>query len=410
MEGLVMKYELLTSIYYKDHIKYEQEYRNRFEGHSTYHIPLKISGYDAFVVATTDIVDTMEVIYKLNNKINDLCNSLPSVAKDQYVKICLIDEVVETNDIEGVRSTKKEIANVLKSDDKKLRFNGLVKKYAKLIVWEKIPLYTSQDILNLYNEIVAPEISVENKLDGKMFRKETVNVVTSTDKVIHSGVTPEKKLIEYLDISLNYLNNGEAPDLIKIAVFHYLFGYIHPFYDGNGRTSRFISSYLLRKFLNELISFRIAYIIKSKNKRYYEAFEIGNNEKGKGDLTPFVQMFLNVIAEAAQDLVRELSEALEKINYYDNKIAEQKSNLKDVSDLGKNILFILVQATLFEADGLRVADLIEPLGKSVSTIRSIIKNLEELEYVYCDKRGHKKFYKANLSALDILPSSDDKIS
>ncbi len=30
--------------------------------------------------------------------------------------------------------------------------------------------------------------------------------------------------------------------LVSIAVFHYLFGYVHPFYDGNGRMARYLSS------------------------------------------------------------------------------------------------------------------------------------------------------------------------
>ena len=61
---------------------------------------------------------------------------------------------------------------------------------------------------------------------------------------------------------LNILNNDEYDYMIRIAVFHYIFGYIHPFYDGNGRTSRFISSYLLSKNLLPIVSYKLASTIK----------------------------------------------------------------------------------------------------------------------------------------------------
>ncbi|WP_318259784.1 Fic family protein [Ruminococcus sp. YRD2003] len=67
------------------------------------------------------------------------------------------------------------------------------------------------------------------------------------------GLAPESKIIDTMNKSLDVFNNNDIDIFMRIAVFHYLFGYIHPFYDGNGRTSRFISSYLLSRQLNPLI-------------------------------------------------------------------------------------------------------------------------------------------------------------
>ena len=42
-----------------------------------------------------------------------LMQSLPSIALNQYIKTCLIDEIKMTNEIEGVYSTRKEINDIL---------------------------------------------------------------------------------------------------------------------------------------------------------------------------------------------------------------------------------------------------------------------------------------------------------
>ena len=97
---------------------------------------------------------------------------------------------------------------------------------------------------------------------------------------------PESRIIETVEQSLSVLNDNDIDIFIRIAVFHYLFGYIHPFYDGNGRTSRFISSYLLSRELTPLIGFRLSYTIKENISKYYKAFEVCNDPHNKGELTP----------------------------------------------------------------------------------------------------------------------------
>lgn len=396
-----MAYKLLTKLYYQDKKEYKSQYEIRFNGPSTYHIPLKIHENEAFVVVTTEILNKIENIYKANNKITTLCDGLPSAAFNAYINKCLIDEIYETNDIEGVRSTKKELREALASNDKALKFSGLVKKYSKLINNDKIPLNNSLDIRALYDEIVAPEINPSDKPDGKIFRKELVEVVTVTEKVIHTGLMPEKKIIQYVNDMLDYLKNDNAPDLIKIAVCHYFVGYIHPFYDGNGRINRFISSYLLRNFLNKLIPFRISYVVKNSKKKYYAAFEDANDKKGKGDITFFVTMFLNVIEEAADILINELSDAARKLTFYGttlNTISQKKSIFS--SEFNIKIYFILIQVALFETDGIDIDELSLSVNKSTASTRKVIQQLVDSKYAIAKRIGRKIHYTANLKKLE----------
>lgn len=134
---------------------------------------------------------------------------------------------------------------------------------------EKIDFKTCTDIRRFYDDFALDEIKTENPAnipDGLIFRKGSVSISTGTDKTIHKGVYPEPALIEVLEKALAFLNDENIPLLIRVPVFHYLFGYIHPFYDGNGRTSRFITSYYLNEELHTIVGIRISVNIKNSSK------------------------------------------------------------------------------------------------------------------------------------------------
>ena len=162
-----------------------------------------------------------------------------------------------------MNSTRKEISSILsdlelqsKVKHKGERFYGLVQKYVLLKDDNEIMKFEScEDIRHLYNELVYNEIAEDdsdNLPDGKLFRKDSASVVTPTQKTIHTGVYPEHNIISCMDKANNILNDNSIELIFRVAVFHYLFGYIHPFYDGNGRTSRFISITFYQKNLNQL--------------------------------------------------------------------------------------------------------------------------------------------------------------
>lgn len=267
-----MQYRLLSSIFYSNNNEYLKIYSDRYNSESSYRFDFNIKGNNAFLVINHDIVQRIETIYTLDRDLLEKMNRVPPIALQQYTKKCLVDEIKMTNEIEGVNSTRKEINEILNDkteNNKNKRLYGLVKKY-ELLMEEEIKLNCCKDIRDLYDELVLEEVieeDLKNKPDGRVFRKEKVYVQNSTGKIIHYGIYPEEDIIFNMIKGLNILNNDEYNYMIRIAVFHYLFGYIHPFYDGNGRTSRFISSYLLSKKLQFLVSYKLSYLYA--NSKYF---------------------------------------------------------------------------------------------------------------------------------------------
>lgn len=395
-----MEYELLSKIFYKKPTEYESIYDARFNSEASIKLPIKIHENVGFIFNTNEITKLLVKIYKTINKINLLRTHLPNIAINSYIIKSLKDEIALTNEIEGVRSTRKEIEDAIDSikNDKNARFKGLVDKYFKLISNEIIPLNNCEDIRTIYDALVLPEIEKENLPDGILFRKELVQVVSATQKEKHRGIMPESKIIESLDLCLDFLKNDDIDSLIKISAFHYLFGYIHPFYDGNGRTSRFISSYLIKNELDVLLALKLSYTVKNNINKYYKAFDICNDRKNKGDITFFVVTFLELLSQASDDLYTKIADLNDQLNYYNN-IINTLVNEKVLNDKQAKCIFILCQNRLFDDTYMNMNTLTELLEKSDTTTRKILKSLESKNLLVKSRNKNQYLYSANLDSL-----------
>lgn len=394
-----MEYKLLSSLFFQDQQKYNEIYNARISSESTIIFDFSLNGNKAFCCLTNEIQNMIYNIQKNDQKIYKLCCSLPPIALEQFINRCLVDEIVLTNDIEGVNSTRREINGILsdlKKKDKRKRFYGLVQKYSMLGKSEQ-PLNTCEDIRNLYDELVLPEIlddDKENAPDGKIFRKDLSEVVSPTQKILHRGLFPEEKIISAMEDALKILNDENINILIRVSVFHYLFGFIHPFYDGNGRTSRFISSYLLANEFESPIEYRLSYTIKENITAYYKAFKTCNDKNNKGDLTPFVIMFLDIIQKSMSALYQALEKRANSLIYYSQKASQLKIATEKTTN---DILFILVQASLFSEEGVTKTEILSSIDAGLSTLNNRLKMLEQNKDLIIKKKfSHEYKYKLNL--------------
>lgn len=384
--------------------EYKTEYESRYNAEDTIHLSVNIGENAAFICQTPEIYKQVISIERLDKAVDAVTNTLPQLAISQFASKCLIDEILLTNNIEGVHSTRKEIGEILQdlsTHDRRNRFVGLVAKYAALENDNTMSFKTCQDIRKVYDDIFYEEIKAtdsENLPDGELFRRSGVEVQSATQKVIHKGLSPESKIIDTMNQSLDVLNDDSIDIFIRIAVFHYLFGYIHPFYDGNGRTSRFISSYLLSRQLNPLIGFRLSYTVKENISKYYKAFDVCNDPHNKAELTPFVEMFLNIVEISLQQLLETLEEKKYKWEYYRQRINSLPNAKKtDIAFLYE----LLIQAALFSNIGISREDVLNELKLSENTVRSRLRLIPDTLLIENRQKG-RKYYLLDLDAADML--------
>lgn len=197
------------------------------------------------------------------------------------------------------------------------------------------------------DEILLEDVINEeekDKPDGVIFRNGPVEVKSSV-KTIYKGINGEINIIDMLDKSLIIPNNEDIHFLIKIAVFHYLFEYIHPFYNGNGRMGRFLASSYLSNYLNILCALQFSIACINNNKKYYDSFTLTNDIRNKADLTVFIINFLEIYLSGLEESKEQIESTINTYHYMMKKICNH------IDSKYKSFVDLILQVTLFDVDG-----------------------------------------------------------
>lgn len=388
--GEIMKYKTLKQVFHEfDKKKMVEEYNVRIQSPSTFLLDIYINPivdgkmdyadeFQLFFTITRALSLKQEKLFNNSRIIDNALNSTHPLVKHKYFNELLIDELQSTNEIENVVSTKKEIAEALNSDDKKFtKFKGLVDQYKMLQLDEeqKIIIDRIDDIRKLYDNLVSKEIDKNDALDGEVFRKSFVGIQNlSNGEYVHVGVEPESKIIEQLSKMISFIKYFEAPASFKIMVSHFIFEYIHPFYDGNGRVGRFIIAKLLTDHYDNYTALTFSYVINRNKEKYYKAFTNASNKYNRGDLTSFIDSMLNLLLEGQDKLIAEI---LPKVRI-EKKLAEEFLDSDKYPEKEGSFLLFLSIDKIFGNKRNRVSliEFQELLGIGRAKLNSIVKKYE----------------------------------
>lgn len=128
---------------------------------------------------------------------------------------------------------------------------------------------------------------------------------------------PEASVIETeMSRFLEWFNTHESIEpVLKAAVAHLWFVTIHPFEDGNGRITRALTDMLLARSDNSNQRFySMSAQIRKERKSYYEILE--KTQKGKLDITAWMQWFLSCLTNALKATDEALDAILFKANFW----------------------------------------------------------------------------------------------
>ena len=134
-------------------------------------------------------------------------------------------------------------------------------------------------------------------LENGRFRSGGVGVFEG-EALIHMA-PPAQFVPEHIQNLLIWYEQSELHPLIKSAVFHYEFEFIHPFVDGNGRLGRMWHSLLLGKWKELFFWLPMEELIQSRQKEYYEALGAADMQ---ADSAGFVELMLEIIRDSLLEI------------------------------------------------------------------------------------------------------------
>jgi len=239
--------------------------------------------------------------------------STPSAERDNYALNTLIEESITSSQLEGAATTRVIAKEMLRANrpPRDLGERMILNNY---LTMQRIRELKDQPlsielVLELHRQITQDTLD-KPEAAGRLRRSdEQIRVGDFSGAVDYHIPPPTEELPERLRALCDFAN--VAPDansgtrfihpVLRGIILHFALAYIHPFYDGNGRTARALFYWFMLRAdypLFEIIS--ISHALLRAPTRYARAFLY--TETDDNDLTYFILHQAAVIREAAKAL------------------------------------------------------------------------------------------------------------
>ena len=338
-------------------------------------------------------------IKQQSEEIKKFWKTLSYVLKEKFKNELLLDtlmkEAYHSSTIEGAHSTKKRTEEIIKKNltpankSEKMIFNN----FQALKYISKTNEILSKNLILKLHKILTKDTLEEN--ESGLFRNDAVDIVSENGQILFSPTGNIQKMEKMLEELINFVNTDENIDnyidkIYKIIIFHFLFGYIHPFFDGNGRVVRMLFTYLLIQNDYDMFFYiSLSEIINNgKNRKNYEQAFL-KVERNHNDMTFFFYFILDIMIEALKILEK-------RVHYHFKKhIINQKiDNLSiTLTSTQQDILKIFYRS---KNNFIHINEISKKMKKSHSTIYKNIKTLKDYALITNKRIGRKIFYTLNL--------------
>jgi len=249
---------------------------------------------------------------------------------------------------------------------------------------KKKGLLTANDIEEIQSSLEKNRAGFR-KLPGTSLKNDLTGEVVYTPPQDHASII---SLMSNLEKFINDDSFYEADPLVKMAMLHFQFESIHPFYDGNGRAGRIINVlYLVLKGLLDIpVLYLSRYIIRSKTD-YYNLLQKVRDEEAWEEWILYILTGIEITAKQTIMMIHEIKAALMAYKHQirrDHKFYSQ--------DLINNLFFHPYTKIEFIENDLKVSRL---------TATRYLELLAEDGFLRKEKIGRSNYY-INIALYSIL--------
>jgi len=319
-------------------------------------------------------------------------NNLPN--KNILLNAIIINESKDSSEIENIVTTHDEIYKALT----KVVYTGNESKEVvnyRNAIWSGYERVKKDGYINT-NTLVMIQSIIENSNTGIRKYPGTTLTNPKTNKIIYTPPQTEEVIREYLKNLEDFINDFDdgIDPLIKLALIHYQFECIHPFYDGNGRTGRILN--ILYLVLTNLLDSPILYLSRfiNKNKKdYYIAFkEIEEND----NYEDFIIYILKGIEITSLETMRLIMDIQYEMEEFKKELQEKLPKIYQ-EELLKTLFYEVYTRGKYVEEACNVTRL---------TAASYLKQLEKVGLLESEKIGRDRIYK-NTRLIKVLNTDLD---
>ncbi|MCP1773223.1 Fic family protein [Neisseria perflava] len=312
------------------------------------------------------------------------------------------EESISSSQLEGAATTRVVALQMLEEerkpqtvDEKMIMNNYLLMK--EVSEQKNVPL-SIELILQLHH--VATNGLDDNIIKPGILRDNNeVYVVNYQRDPVH--VPPDyadlEKRLQVLCDFANTLHEDKSfiHPIIKAIILHFMIGYEHPFFDGNGRTARALFYwYMMKNGYSEFEYISISKLLKNAASKYAASYLY--TETDDNDLTYFIIYQLEIIKRS----IEELFKFLDKKNQEFNEILNWLSETSIANELNAKEIILLKRAIKNPGKVFSAREVKNTLGVGDNTARKYLENL-------CK---HKLLIKSSLGRTTIYISRQDIVN
>ena len=310
-------------------------------------------------------------------KLNGVAKIIPN--QNILINSLVLQEAKDSSEIENIITTHDELfrANLDIAD---ISNEAKEVQHYRQALLKGFELVKNNELL-LKKYIVEIQQELEQNDAGVRKQSGTVLKNAKTGEVVFTPPQDYETIQNLLDNLEKYINNeNEIDPLINMAIIHYQFETIHPFYDGNGRTGRIINIlYLILKDLLDIpILYLSSYIIENKADYYRLLQEV----RTKDNLEEWILYMLDGVEQTAL-------ETIELINGIDLLMIETKEKIK--TELSTRYTKDLVEI-LFMHPYTKIEFLVDTLAITRKTASKYLNELEKIGILQNIQIKNSKFF------------------
>ena len=248
-------------------------------------------------------IETVRILKQENKaasaiaELKGIANIIPN--QSILINAIVLQEAKDSSGIENIITTSDDLYKAVSSPVSKVNSSTKEVMFYREALYSGFRMIRERGLLSINDIIDIQSIIVKNDA-GIRTTPGTTLKNDATGVTVYTPPEGEQTIRRLLQSLTEYLNNEDA-SVAKIAILHYQFEKIHPFYDGNGRTGRIVNVlYLILKgYLDIPILYLSSYIIKNKS-RYYELLSTVTQT---GEWEEWIVYLLQGIEETARSTI-----------------------------------------------------------------------------------------------------------